>query len=60
VSILAGWFTGRLLRGGKNSIEATEGDERDKPEQSKSDFGDARFNMVHWKKLWPIRRFPGH
>ena len=40
-------------------MEATEGDERGKPEQSESDFGDAGFNTVHWNKLWPFRRFLG-
>ena len=40
-------------------MEATEGDERHKHQQSKRDFGKPRFDTFYWQKLCPITRFLG-
>jgi len=39
----------------RKSVEATEGDERRKYDQSNGDFCNARFDTFHWKEPWPIK-----
>jgi len=43
-----------FFAGSRNSMEATEDDERRKHGQSKSDFRKLRFDKFHWQELWPI------
>jgi hypothetical protein len=38
-------------------VEATEGDERRKHNQSNGDFRNPRFDTFHWKELWPIKLY---
>jgi hypothetical protein len=42
---------------GRKSVEATEGDERRKDDQSNGDFRNPRFHTFHWKEPWPIKLY---
>jgi len=48
-----------FFAGSRNSMEATEDDERRKHGQSKSDFRKPRFDTFPWQELRPIEPYLG-